>query len=702
MGKSKNNKDSVNDQENKRKKSRDDHELNMIWLDENYRNIKKTLDESSKLNRSSYIFFITFCIYAFIVIASTNEYQLLLTNQVRLPILNVDIPIIWFSYLVPLLLVSFHFNLLLNLSEHSIKVNYWEREVREGTKRIYLTPLYFQSGSIKAENKINEYLFYFARYITTFLFPLLILLYIQIFFSKLHIWHHTSYHFFMILVDLSAITFYWMRIVEKLDNIEDERNKSIGQIYEEIKQFCRKSALKSGLFVAPIIMVSFVNLGLVLVLTFNFQPNDNKYALVFPNIVAKKIDFNLQSNNMSRKIKLVLRDMDLKYADLTGSDLSGADMRYIKLNGAMLFFTKFNNVDARFGSFNGAFCRNAEFSNSKLKGSNFEGAALNNVTFENSNLEKAYLKGAKLKNSNFKNSRARKINLDRSNLINADFSNSFLRKSKIRRAVLDNANLDNADLEDADLEQSKLNFTTAQNTILEGSRLNGADLEFANLNGANLKRSKLHGAYIVNASLNGADLTDAELYGSIIKDSEFRSAKLKGVKLQGAVLNNVNLDGSYFIGAQFYGAQIIDSNCNLCWGIPQYNEKIDLTHLQKEEKDYLKMYKWDKALLDRYSETDKRIQKLGENWQPNSQIKDFNAFLRIRNYIGCEDLSTGKGLLMQYYDEYLDPEEVDSIIDINTNMSQSHQYEYIRQLELNCPDKAKQILKFLASREGKK
>jgi len=699
MEKNENNKDSVNDREEKRKKSRDDHALNMMWIDENYRNIKKTLDESSKINRSSYIFFITFCIYAFIIIASTNEYQLLLTNKVRLPILNVDIPIIYFSYLVPILLISFHFNLLLNLSEHSIKVNYWEREVREGVKRIYLTPLYFQSGSIKAENKINGVLFNFARYITTFLLPLLILLYIQIFFSKLHIWYHTCFHFFIILVDLAAITFYWMRITEKIDNIEDERKKSIGQIYTEIKQFCRNRALKSGLLVAPVIMVSLINLVLVLVLAFNFQPNDINWAWLFPNIVAKQIDFNLQSNKMSRKIELVLRHMDLKYADLTGSDLSGADMRYIKLNGSILFFTKLNNVDARFGSFNGAFCRNAEFSNSELKDTNFEGAFLDDVTFENSNLEKAYLKGAKLKNSNFINSRARKINLDSTNLINADFRNCLLRKSKIRRAVLDNANLDNADLEDAELEQSMLNFATAENTIFEGSRLNGVDLEFANLNGANLKRSSLHGAYIVNARLNGADLTDAELYGSIIKDSELRSAKLKGTKLQGAVLNNVNLNGSYFIGAQFYGAQIIESSCYLCWGIAKFNEKIDLSHLQKEEKDYLKMYKWDKALLDRYSEADKRIMKSGENWQPNAQIKNFKDFLRIRNYIGCEDLSTGNGLLLQYYDEDLDREERHRIIEVGAKMSQLHQNEYIRQMELNCPDIANQILEFIASRE---
>ncbi len=62
-----------------------------------------------------HITFLAICTYVLVIVFSTTDVDLLIGKGVRLPLVNVDVPILGFYVTVPYLLVLFHFNLLLQL-----------------------------------------------------------------------------------------------------------------------------------------------------------------------------------------------------------------------------------------------------------------------------------------------------------------------------------------------------------------------------------------------------------------------------------------------------------------------------------------------------------------------------------------------------------------------------------------------------------
>src|SRR4051794_7921783 len=59
--------------------------------------------------------FVTFELYDAIAFGSVKDRDLFLENAVKVPILNVDLPLVGFFVLAPLILVIFHFYVFLQL-----------------------------------------------------------------------------------------------------------------------------------------------------------------------------------------------------------------------------------------------------------------------------------------------------------------------------------------------------------------------------------------------------------------------------------------------------------------------------------------------------------------------------------------------------------------------------------------------------------
>gem|GEM_PF-1713844 len=113
----------------------------------------------------------------------------------------------------------------------------------------------------------------------------------------------------------------------------------------------------------------------------------------------------------------ILRDANLRYANLMGSILHNADLRYINLRGANL--------------------EGAELQEAELRGSN-----LQNATLQRANLQKAILHGADLRDAILRHA----------DLKHADLRGAILIRSKLRHADLQGANLLGANLEGTDLQ----------------------------------------------------------------------------------------------------------------------------------------------------------------------------------------------------------------------------------------------------------
>jgi uncharacterized protein YjbI with pentapeptide repeats len=125
--------------------------------------------------------------------------------------------------------------------------------------------------------------------------------------------------------------------------------------------------------------------------------------------------------------------------------------------------------------------------------------------------------------------------------------------AKLEGALLFDADLREAKF-DCDLEVSDYECSKLRSAILADAQLQGASLMNAQLQGANLDGAQLQGASLYGAHLQGAALALAQLQGADLSRAELQGATLDGARLQGALLGATQLQGAWLTNAQLQGA----------------------------------------------------------------------------------------------------------------------------------------------------
>jgi uncharacterized protein YjbI with pentapeptide repeats len=149
-----------------------------------------------------------------------------------------------------------------------------------------------------------------------------------------------------------------------------------------------------------------------------------------------------------------------------------------------------------------------------------------------------------------------------------------LRGRKLQEAYLDRAHLRRADLIGADLTRASLRFAKLQYArfcllseeiseseenrcaTLQDADLSGAFLDHAELFGADLTRARLQNAHLPDAKLNYAIFEDANLTGAFLDRAMLIGADLKRAKLQNAELPGANLTDASLEGANLENANL--------------------------------------------------------------------------------------------------------------------------------------------------
>lgn len=122
---------------------------------------------------------------------------------------------------------------------------------------------------------------------------------------------------------------------------------------------------------------------------------------------------------------------------------------------------------------------------------------------------------------------------------------AILGGTQLQSAVLIEAALQGADLRGANLQGADLSWANLQSADLRGADLRGVDLRGAKLQGADLRGAKLQGAILRKANLQGADLGYAYLQGADLVFTELQGAQLRETQLQGSDWSEAVLDGIF-------------------------------------------------------------------------------------------------------------------------------------------------------------
>ena len=256
-------------------------------------------------------------------------------------------------------------------------------------------------------------------------------------------------------------------------------------------------------------------------------------VLVVPRFEARE---KVKFDEDEGKIAISSNALSLRHRSLEGAVLVGANLTEADFTGARLTSANFNQADLRKAKFG---CENIE--------NPFEGAGISSfhdwlLSEEQpticTQLQGAHFALAQLQDANFRG---------------AELHHAQLVGAKLRGADLGAAKLQSADLSYANLKGANLDLAQLQAADLNGTQLQGADLSRTDLRAANLDRTQLQGTDLSGVDLRAANLDGTQLQGADLSGVDLRAANLDGAQLQGASLDNAQLQAASLDNVQLQG-----------------------------------------------------------------------------------------------------------------------------------------------------
>jgi uncharacterized protein YjbI with pentapeptide repeats len=520
--------------------------------------LRDTVIDSAGVGAGLWLSYLFVLFYFAIAAGAVTHRDLLLENSVKLPFLNVELPLKAFFVLGPLVFLIGHTYVLLHFAMlagkvrafHSeLQIQIADDEARARLRRQLPSNIFVQflAGPREVQTGIIGFLLRLIVQISLVAGPIALLALFQLQFLPYHSERITWWQRIAVIVDLGLLWVLWPSVVR------GHGARLRGDKFKHVK-------------VVACVLASAV--PVLLVCTVATLPGEwmEQNLPSFPVFPTGWPPWNVDRGSLHRL--LVAGSVDF----VTGKPTS--------LWSNVLVLPNFAIGDHAISS-----------EAVSLRGRSLEGAV-----FVDAQLRKADFTGAQLAGAD----------VSRADLHEAKFGCAF--SGELRSCTqLQGAFFAGAQLQGALLDRAWLQGTSFYNAQLQGASLNGAQLQ-----GASLRGTKLQGA-----SLNGA-----ELEGALFKDTQLQGASLNEAQLQGARLDEVQLHGASLVHVFVWRAQPPKSNSatGALVVAPQHEPKYigfdcDQIQCNWSEKSYLAL----KSLVQRnaYSAVDRAIildsiEKLGK------------------------------------------------------------------------------------------
>lgn len=549
--------------------------------------LEKSLNDSATRVSTIWVSFLIFALYLLTAATTVTHRQLFLAEPVKLPVLNIDLPLWGFFWLAPILFVIFHAYVLIQLILLARTAAAYDAAVAKLVEQDNLSPeadaslrqrlantLFAQilAGSPREREGWFGSLLKAMAWITLVIAPILILLTFQFMFLPYHSHLATWTHRLLILLELVVAFQLWPLVLNpRLDFQWPSWRLPIRQIAvramglfrsTERRLLAAQDLRRLALPMAATALFIFLSLSLAtfpgefhinlftgqalgdVQCTRWFQQKFHFADMRFDRLALARVD--VVDHDKLEKIEQATakagerpyqgeRTRILRERDLNCGDFSDyADLRRIDLSGAHL--------------------RKADFSHSKLEGGSFAGAQL-----QGASLDRAQLQGASLYDAQLQGASLAGAGLQRAYLYAAQLQAAYLDSAQLQGALLDSVQLQGASLARVWLQGASLKQAQLQGAFLDGGHFQGAFLNNAQLQGASLGFAQFQGASLSGAKLQGASLSGADLQGASL-DAELNGADLDNAQLQGAQLEYAVLDNAILSNVWIWGSRV--ANCD--------------------------------------------------------------------------------------------------------------------------------------------
>jgi len=491
--------------------------------------LESAVNDSATRVSAIWISFLIFSLYLLVAATTVTQRQLLLADPIKLPVLNIELPLWGFFFLAPILFVILHIYVLLQV----LLLGRTTAAYNAAVARVQLSPeenislrqrlantLFAQifAGSPRERDGFIGWLLRAIVWITLAIAPILILLAFQFSFLAYHSHIATWTHRLLILVELAAFFLIWPLALDA------QKDFQWPKVRVDLKHWVALSWSFLGPYEpwhtgwpwlrqrpAPLMACLLFIIVSLSIATFPGEPHVNIFTGKPWNSVQCARSFLKQFELKGVKLNLQFDRLDLPLVHAVDEDklakiVEHSSERKLKPSESE------RTQDFRHRDFNCSDLSSADLRRVDLTGAHLVSATLNSTAFDGATLDSAELDGAWF--------------------INAQFVDASLDAAQLQGSDLDGAGLQGARLDGADL----------QGASLAGSQLQGATVRFAHFQGASLNSAQLQGSSFERTDLTGASLQAAELQGANFGTALLTAASLDGAELQGAWLKEANVD----------------------------------------------------------------------------------------------------------------------------------------------------------------
>jgi uncharacterized protein YjbI with pentapeptide repeats len=456
--------------------------------------IRDAVVDAASIGGGLWLSYLFVLFYLLVAVGGVTHRDLFLENPVKLPFLNIDLPLSGFFWLGPALFlivhayVLLHFRLLANkvaVLDAQLGLQILDPSVIGRLRRQLPSNIFVQllAGPPEARTGIMGFLLKLIAWISLAIGPLALLVFFLLRFLPYHDEWITWWQRVTVVLDLGLLWALWPATVRR-------------EVTEGVFRGVRWSTsilvcLSVGSALMAFAIATFPGEWLDQELQNLPIPRLWSNQLVLPGLDVidhSKLDTEAKISGVAVTVSLRGRHLEgamllravLRKVDFTAAHLEGATLDYADLRGARLAC-----VQGRLAIGNGGEC------------THLKGASLGDAQLQGGSLVGADFRGA--------------------NLGGAHFEGTLLDGAQLQGQWLDSAHFEGASLVGADL----------RGAFLGGARLQGASLDSAHLQGALLDRAQLHGASLDQAELQGASLQDVFVWRADSRTAQASGARIR-------------------------------------------------------------------------------------------------------------------------------------------------------------------------------
>jgi uncharacterized protein YjbI with pentapeptide repeats len=470
--------------------------------------LQGAVNDASSRAAALWLSFLTFMAYLTMTVGAVTHEALLKQTPIKLPVLNVELPLVGFFWIAPFFFLLFHFYLFLQLVilvrkiasfDANLRTTVELEQEREEYRRRLDTFLVVQFliGAEEERKGLTGRLLRCVALITLVMLPILLLLQFQLTFLPYHDAWVTWVHRIAILVDIRLAWVFWFAIA-----------RGDGKIYFPEIQFGWRDVFRRGSFLK---MVRKIVAGVSLAARGGYRNSRTGFICSVGVILASFFVFAFTDEPVARVVQIPVPRIS--------NDEIVWEVKPIAE------FVLHGPIDMVQGRPRRWFSNVLVVPDKKLVNDNAVDKDFPSLSLRGRNLSGAILIGSDLRSADFTGANLNDAVLDRAQLQDATFGCTAPYDRRTKPGWPDD----------------------------ECTWLQRASFAQAQLQAADFKRARMHGAILIKANLQGADLSAAQLQGVMLSNAE-----LVGASLKGANLNHAFLDGANLIGADFHNAQLRD------------------------------------------------------------------------------------------------------------------------------------------------